>query len=258
MKRPIVVSLALAALALLSACQREQRAPEETTAEETTAEAAAPKVDPHGFDAFYVWPGVRPAADLRTHTLYLLDGEVRRRPGPARFTRLRAGLPRLPGADLWLVVRIDRLDLSPRTWATIVADMERWQAAGNHLQGLQIDFDAATPGLDRYAAFLAEARAHLPHPWRLSITGLMDWSANGDPAALAQLKLVVDEVVVQTYQGRSTIPGYGAYFRKMAHFPLPFRVALAEGGNWTPPPGLARQPQFKGYVVFLMPKQLRR
>jgi hypothetical protein len=166
-----------------------------------------------------------PAADLTTHTLYLLDGEVRRRPGPARFTRLRAGLPRLPDAELWLVVRIDRLDLGERTWATILADMERWQAAGNHVQGLQIDFDAATQGLDRYAAFLADARAHVPRPWRLSITGLMDWSANGDPAALARLKPVIDEVVVQTYQGRSTIPGYDAYFRRMAHFPLPFRVA---------------------------------
>ena len=167
------------------------------------------------------------------------------------------GLPRLPDAELWLVVRIDRLDLGERTWATILADMERWQAAGNHVQGLQIDFDAATQGLDRYAAFLADARAHVPRPWRLSITGLMDWSANGDPAALARLKPVIDEVVVQTYQGRSTIPGYDAYFRRMAHFPLPFRVALAEGGAWTPPPGLAREPQFKGYVVFLMPKRLK-
>jgi len=251
-------AIILAALALLPGCgSRQQPAPAPTNAT-PAAKAQGPAVDPHGFDAFYVWPGVRPAADLTAHTLYLLDGEVRRRPGPARFTRLRAGLPRLPDAQLWLVVRIDRLDLSPRTWAVIVADMERWQAAGNHLAGLQIDFDAATQGLDRYGAFLADARSHLPRPWRLSITGLMDWSANGDPAALARLKPVIDEVVVQTYQGRSTIPGYDAYFRKMAHFPLPFRVALAKGGAWTPPPDLARQPQFKGYVVFLMPKQIKR
>jgi hypothetical protein len=157
---------------------------------------------------------------------------------------------------LWLVVRIDRLDLGERTWATILADMERWQAAGNHVQGLQIDFDAATQGLDRYAAFLADARAHVPRPWRLSITGLMDWSANGDPAALARLKPVIDEVVVQTYQGRSTIPDTTPISagwrisRCRSAWPWP---RAAPGRR----PGLAREPQFKGYVVFLMPKRLK-
>lgn len=242
---------AIAALALLAGCGKTPPSPAPT-------EAVGAPVEARRHDAFYVWPGVRPAADLQPHLLYLLDGEVRRRPGPARFTRLRPGTPRLPGTPLWLVVRIDRLDIDDRTWATIIGDMRRWQDAGNAVEGLQIDFDAATRGLDRYATFLAEARAHLPRPWRLSITGLMDWAANGDPQALAALRPVVDEVVVQTYQGRSTIPGYDAWFRKMAHFPLPFRVALAEGGAWSAPAMLAHEPQFRGYVVFLMPKAVKR
>ena len=58
---------------------------------------------------------------------------------------------------------------------------------------------------------------------------------------------------MQTYQGRGTIPGYEAYFERLHGFPIPFRVGLVEQGRWREPPDLARNPQFKGYVVFLLP-----
>jgi hypothetical protein len=32
---------------------------------------------------------------------------------------------------------------------------------------------------------------------------------------------------------------------------IPFRIGLAEGGEWSAPPGLAANPWFRGYVVFL-------
>lgn len=232
---------AVLALCWLSAC--EPRATPDTVEQQT--------VDPRAYDAFYLWPGVRPPEGTNPRVLYLLDGEIRR-DGPVRFTRLRPGAPKLPGKDLWLVVRIDRLDWSEAAYGAIFADLARWQAAGNTVVGLQIDFDAATKGIGGYAQFLAKLRAQLPRQYKLSITGLMDWSANGDPRALGQLRDVIDEVVVQTYQGRSTIPGYEAYFAKMADFPIPFRVALAQGGAWTPLPMLARHPMFHGYVVFVM------
>jgi hypothetical protein len=81
----------------------------------------------------------------------------------------------------------------------------------------------------------------------------MDWSANGDPRALLQLKGVVDEVVIQTYQGRSTIFGYERYFDRLRGFPVPFNVGLVENGRWIEPSGLRAEPNFKGYVVFLLP-----
>jgi len=229
--------LAIGALLLLAACRPAREPP------------VAPKVAAAGYDAFYLWPGVRPAAALRPRTLYLLDGEVRQ---PRRFQRLRMGVPRLPGKVLWLVVRANRLDWDAAVYGAIIADLERWQAAGNDLTGLQIDFDAATRGIDGYARFLADLRQRLPRRWKLSVTGLMDWSAHGDPQALAALSHIIDEAVVQTYQGRTTIPGYERYFRRMEHFPIPFRVALVEGGEWAAPPMLARHPQFRGYVVFLL------
>lgn len=206
------------------------------------------------YEAFYVWPGVHPAPSLKARQIYLLDGEILRG-GPARLKRLTAGAPRLPGVALWLVVRTNRLDWSDAVYAVILEDLAAWGEAGNQVAGLQVDFDAATHGIGRYAAFLAGLRHRLPAEFRLSITGLMDWSAHGDPAALAALKGVVDDVVVQTYQGRATIPGYEAYFRRMGDFPIPFHVALAEGARWRAPAMLASHPMFRGYVVFLMARR---
>ena len=212
--------------------------------------APVARVEARQYSAFYLWPGVRPPEGAAAQTLYLLDGEIRRGGAP-HLTRLRAGLPHLPGREVWLVVRANRLDWNESVYADVLADMARWEAAGTPLAGLQIDFDASTHGLDNYARFLAGVRGRLPSHWRLSITGLMDWSAHGDPAALADLKGVVDEVVVQTYQARRTIPGYASYFARMGGFPIPFRVALADGGAWQAPPQLAHHPRFKGYVVFV-------
>ena len=80
----------------------------------------------------------------------------------------------------------------------------------------------------------------------------MDWSANGDPAALAQLQGVVDEVVIQT--GRRTIPGYEGYLTALGRLPVPYRIGLVECGAWREPPGIRSNSRFRGYVVFLLPK----
>lgn len=208
------------------------------------------RVDPARYDSFFLWTGVPPPHYLdNAKSLYLLAGEVRAN-GPDGLVTLRA-TPTAAEPALWLVVRANRLDWSPALHAQILRQLDRWSAA-NRVEGLQVDFDAATRGLDRYAAFLADLRKRLPERYKLSITGLMDWSANGDPAALAGLAGTVDEVVVQTYQGRTTIPGYEAYFAKLQLLPLPYRVALVDGGEWKAPPRLESDPEFRGYVVFLL------
>jgi len=221
-----------------------------TACHQKTAESA--RVDPAGHDQFFLWAGVPPpsAAD-RAKVLYILGGEIRRG-GPVRLVDMRAGLPHVKRSAVWLTVRTERLDWDRGTWRALTAMLARWRAAGNKLEGLQIDFDAATAGLDGYRAFLADVRRRLPPGNRLSITGLLDWSANGDPAALAALAGVVDEVVIQTYQGRRTIPCYAAYFRHIETLPIPHKIALVEGGEWTAPEALVRDRRFAGYVVFLL------
>jgi hypothetical protein len=234
--RRLAAACAAAALLALGAC----------------GESDPDVVDARRYDAFWLWSGVRPQPALaRAKTLYLLDGEILAA-RPDRYVDLRPGVPRLPGRQLWLVVRTDTLAWPEAALAALVARLDRWAAAGNRVEGLQLDFDAATRGLDAYAAFLREIRRGLPARYRLSITGLMDWSANGDPAALAALRGTIDEAVIQTYQARATIPGYDAYFRRMSGFPLPFKVGLVQGGAWRAPPGLAAEPNFRGYVVFLL------
>lgn len=210
------------------------------------------------YDSFWLWAGVHPQPVLaRARTLYLLDGEIRAIE-PGRYSALRPGVPRLPGQSVWLVVRTDTLDWPEGAVASLIARLDRWAAAGNRVEGLQVDFDARTRGLARYAGFLRALRLGLPGRYRLSITGLMDWSANGDPAALAGLAGIVDEIVVQTYQGRATIPGYEAWFARMRGFRLPFKVGLVQGGQWRAPAGLAVEPNFRGYVVFLVNPPPRR
>jgi hypothetical protein len=209
------------------------------------------RVDARDYDAFWLWAGVDPQPVLgRARTLYVLDGEVRSGKS-ARFIPLRPGTPRLPERDLWLVIRTDTLDWPEPAYRRMRDDLASWQS-GNRLQGVQIDFDAGTRDLGRYAEFLGEFRRRLPPRYRLSITGLMDWSANGDPRALATLKGTIDEIVVQTYQGRGTIPGYEAYFERMRGFDIPFRVGLVQGGRWIEPASLKANPYFQGYVVFLL------
>lgn len=187
----------------------------------------------------------------RAKTIYILAGEVRAR-DPARVVNLRAGMPRVGHAEVWLVYRVETLDWGPDVLPRITRDVARWRDAGNRVAGVQIDFDAATRGLEDYAAFLRSLRTSLPHDCRLSITGLMDWSSRADPRGLQSVAGAVDEIVIQTYQGRQTIPGYSAYLEQLDRIDIPFKLGLVQGGEWSPPPALPNDPDFRGYVVFLV------
>jgi hypothetical protein len=41
----------------------------------------------------------------------------------------------------------------------------------------------------------------------------------------------------------------------MRGFPIPFRVGLVENGRWVEPRIVRTEPNFRGYVVFLLPKR---
>lgn len=231
----------LAALALLAGC-----------GDRSGQQAVQGRVDPADYTSFFLWAGVKPPPELqRARELYILGGEVKA-DDPDRLVPMRAGVPRLPGKQVWLVVRAARLDWGEGVHRAVLTDLARWEGAGNSVTGLQVDFDAATRGLYGYADFLSALRARLPARYKLSVTGLMDWSAHGDPAALARLAGIVDEVVVQSYQGRSTIPGYADYLNRLARVPTPHKVALVQGGEWQEPAALRSDPGFRGYVVFLV------
>ncbi len=212
--------------------------------------AQAVKAEDHA--AFWLWAGVKPQPALASaKEIYILAGEVRDDDIPVIISQ-RAATPRVANANVWIVYRAQTITWDDNIFKLILAKTREWQADGNNVIGLQIDFDAGTQNLDRYAAFLENVRKHLPAELKLSITGLLDWSANGDPAGLAALGDVVDEVVLQIYQGRKVISGYEAYLRKLHRLPIPFRIGLLQGGEWNPPEELEHNRFFKGYVVFLL------
>jgi hypothetical protein len=214
--------------------------------------AVAAPTDAGDYDAFFLWAGVKPQPLLaEARSLYLLQGQVTDG-DPVRLVAQRPALPQVSSADVWMVVRVETLDWPVAVYTQVLAALSRWRAAGNKVLGLQIDFDAGTRHLDKYAAFLADLRKRLPDDCRLSITGLLDWSSNGDPAGLAALRGVVDEVVLQIYQGRRVIPGYAGYLAALDRLEIPFRIGLLQGGEWDAPKDLAGNPWFRGYVVFLV------
>lgn len=224
----------------------------------TALPAQAACVDAGEYQAFWLWAGVTPQPVLaQARTLYVLQGQIDgpRRAGdpPARMQVQNSATPRLSkDIELWVVYRAHTLDWNDDVFALLLSQLQRWQRSGNRVSGVQIDFDAQTLRLDRYAAFLEDLRQRLPRQYGLSITGLLDWAGNADPAALNRLAGVVDEVVMQTYQGRHSIAGYQRYLPSIARLQLPFRVGLIQNGEWQAPDYLEDSPWFRGYVVFLL------
>ncbi|UXV19938.1 DUF3142 domain-containing protein [Pseudomonas fluorescens] len=213
-------------------------------------------VDARDYDAFWLWSGVTPQPVLKqAKTLYILQGQInstRRAPQlGVQFITQGISVPRITQGDVWVVCRAHTLHWPEQVYTQLLGQVQRWREAGNPVVGIQIDFDARTQYLHEYTHFLRDLRQRLPADLLLSITGLMDWGSNADPTAIAQLKGVVDEVVVQTYQGRHSIPDYAAYLPRMNRLGLPFKVGLIQGGAWEEPGYLKGSEWFRGYVVFL-------
>jgi len=214
--------------------------------------AVAAPVEAGGYKAFWLWAGVKPQPAMNTaEELYILAGEVRGDRAP-HIVAQRSATPRVKGQKVWIVYRAQTIAWDDTVTDHVMARIEAWRRAGSDIAGLQIDFDAGTRNLHHYAAFLSGIRSRLPDRYRLSVTGLLDWSANGDPTGLDALAGVVDEVVLQIYQGRRVIAGYQAYLAKLGRMRVPFRIGLLQGGDWQPPAALEGNSLFKGYVVFLL------
>ncbi|UZJ58886.1 DUF3142 domain-containing protein [Pseudomonas sp. KU26590] len=213
-------------------------------------------VDAREHDAFWLWSGVatQPVLD-RAKTLYVLQGQIsatRRDRQTAVLIAQGMSVTRLPQREVWIVYRAHTLRWPEPVYRQLLGQVQRWRDTGTAVAGVQIDFDARTRYLQDYVVFLKDLRQRLPPEVKLSITGLMDWSSNADSQAIGALKGVVDEVVVQTYQGRHSIPDYAAYLPRISRMGLPFRIGLVQAGEWQAPRYLQDSPWFRGYVVFLL------
>jgi hypothetical protein len=208
------------------------------------------------YSSFWIWGGIKPQAALsRAQSLYILQGQIveKKQHSGSKTVLTAQGMTvaRLRKGKVWLVYRADTLHWTPEIVKELVLRLKQWQLSGNPIVGLQIDFDARTRRLSEFAVFLRQLHSQLPTEYRLSITGLLDWSCNGDIESINKLNNVIDEVVIQTYQGRKTITNYTAYLPALKRLTLPFKIGLVQNGEWQAPEDLESNPWFQGYVVFL-------
>ncbi len=203
--------------------------------------------------AFWLWSGVGSSAEMRgAEVVYLHQGEVNLYRGRPVFERVGLPVSRLTFPRIWLTVRLTTLEMPDDIAARIIGLMARWSQSGNHVVGLQIDFDAATRRLGDYAQFLTSLREKLPREYALGVTGLLDWASTGDIATLNRLP--VDELVVQTYQGRHSVQGYARYLPALQKLAIPFRIGLVQHGEWDPRYArtLSASRWYRGTVVFML------
>jgi len=210
-------------------------------------------VNASDYHSFWLWSAVRPQPVLKqASTLYILQGQISDRQGNSLFIPQGIRIPRLKQSTVWLTYRVETLHWSDAVVNSITQQIVRWKKQGNTIVGIQIDFDARTLRMQEYVQFLQQLRQQLPRQYALSITGLLDWSNNTSPDTVNKLAGIVDEVVIQTYQGRTTIPNYAAYLPRLATLQLPFKIGLVQHGTWQAPAYLETNPFFHGYVVFLL------
>jgi len=223
--------------------------------------AVEAKVEASRYDSFWVWSGVFTQPVLSSaKNIYILQGEI----GSSRkgskntidIVAQRTATPRLGARSVWVVYRTDTLHWPDAVYEKIFAHLSRWELSDNRVVGVQIDFDARTRFLSEYKDFLKNFRQRLPANYQLSITGLMDWGNHADPALISELTGIVDEVVVQTYQGRHTIPNYRLYISRLSKMKIPFKIGIVQGGEWEGAQALETSSWFRGYVVFLLNSKL--
>ena len=224
-------------------------------------------INAEDYEQFWLWAPPKDETKLnQAHTLYLLQGEI----SPYNMPSYRADtnenaldaelatlIPQglsvrsLTGKKIWLVYRATSQDWSNEVMPQLIERLEKWQRAGNQVIGIQIDYDAPTYQLDNYAQLLRVIRKQLPVHYKLSVTGLLDWSNQADELQFMQLSDAVDELVIQAYQGTTTLTNYSQYLKKLENLRFDFKVGIIEGGQWQGATFLENNPHFKGYVVFL-------
>lgn len=217
--------------------------------------ASSSTVDASQYDSFWIWGNISSAPYLsQAKEIYILQGEVRLNKGAQQPVLIPQGVAvlKVPHQKVWLVYRNHLLNWRPEEVQLIAQRIQQWEQAGNQVQGIQIDFDSPTKDIHSYALFLEKLRAALPKKYRLSITGLLDWGNIQDQQALHLLRENIDELVVQSYQGSTTIPNYQSYLNKVSKLQLPYKIGIVQHGEWNPELNFAADPNFKGYVVFLL------
>jgi hypothetical protein len=218
-------------------------------------QSASTRINANHYDSFWIWGNIQSAPYLvQSKELYILQGEIRYSKQKQSSVLIPQGISirKLPHQKIWLVFRTHHLKWDEQNYQTIFSRMEHWKNQGNQVQGLQIDFDSQTNNLKDYAIFLEKLRQQLPAKYKLSITGLLDWTNVKDQNTLHILRQNIDELVLQSYQGTTTIPNYREYLKRISSMQLPYKIGLVQHGIWQTTLNQPNDRFFRGYVVFLL------
>ena len=211
----------------------------------------AREIDAKDYEQFFLWAGVKPQHVLKNASeVYILWGELRFET-PKKVVGLKGSVPEINDKKIWLTLRVERIDWDEDIYAQLLNEIKRWDAKSAYFAGVQIDFDANTYELSHYVKFLLRLREIVPRKHSISITGVMDWLVIGDRNEFRKLSGAVDEVVIQTYQGISTIDTYERYLQKIENFPIPYKIALVQNGVFDKGAIDENDDMFNGFVVFL-------
>lgn len=211
----------------------------------------AREIDARDYDQFFLWAGVKPQEVLdEASEVYIHWGELRFEI-PQKAVELRGSVPEIKDKKIWLTMRVERIDWAEDIYSQLLNEIKQWDAKSDHFLGIQIDFDANTHELAQYVKFLSRLRELVPIKYKISITGVMDWLVVGDRNEFRKLVGVIDEVVIQTYQGVKTIEGYQKYLRKIGNFPIPYKIALVQSGIFEKGIIDESDEMFNGFVIFL-------
>ena len=159
------VGLILCSIFALTACKPSQSA------------QASESINANLYDSFWIWGNIKSAPYLsQAKALYILQGNIHFDPSTKHSVVSAQGIApiRKPQQKIWLVYRNHHLNWKNNELDSILKRVKRWENLGNHIEGIQIDFDAKTQNLHDYALFLTQLRSQLPLKYKLSITGLMD------------------------------------------------------------------------------------
>ncbi|RKG34026.1 DUF3142 domain-containing protein [Acinetobacter tianfuensis] len=237
------VCIILCCIFALTACKPNQSA------------QASEYINANSYDSFWIWGNIKSAPYLsQAKELYILQGNIHLDQNTKQSVLTVQGIApmSMPHQKIWLVYRNHHLNWNNNEFNNILKRIKRWENMGSNIEGIQIDFDAQTKNLHDYALFLTQLRSQLPQKYKLSITGLMDWSNLQNTKTLQLFRNSIDEIAIQTYQGSTTIPHYRAYLSKISALNLPFKIGLVQHGQWDRNIDFKDNPYFKGYIVFLL------
>jgi hypothetical protein len=209
-------------------------------------------------DGYWIWAG-RTVPDFHSSSkpiLYIHQGTFERCVKQAckqrAFIFNQSGLAPHPlkGNAIWIVFRLEALIDKEILIRTYLSAKHRWESHGNHVIGLQLDFDSPTKKLESYCLYLENLRPELKNS-KLSVTGLADWSVNANTETLNRLAKVSSEIIFQLYNGNSKIPNLDQYAQKLLEGTLPFKIGILETQEDILINSIRLGKYYRGTVIFL-------